>query len=56
MKHRFYFILLICFFKSFSQEKDLNYYLQKAQKNAPLLMDLNNQINNGTNIIEHTKT
>ena len=44
MKHRFYFILLICFFKSFSQEKDLNYFIQKAEKNAPLLTDLKNQI------------
>ena len=45
MKHRFYFILLICFFKSFSQEKDLNYFLVKAQNNAPLLVDIKNQIN-----------
>ena len=44
MKHRFYFILLICFFKSFSQEKDLNYFLQKAEKNAALLTDIKNQI------------
>ncbi len=38
-----YVLFLICF-KSFSQEKDLNFYLQKAQKNAPLLTDLKNQI------------
>ena len=30
--------------KSFSQEKDLNFYLQKAQKNSPLLIDLKNQV------------
>lgn len=48
MKYRFYFVLLICFFKSFSQERDLNYFLQKAQNNAPLLTDLKNQINSNT--------
>ena len=36
--------MLICFFKSFSQEKDLNYFLVKAQNNAPLLVDIKNQI------------
>lgn len=41
------FKLLILFFiafKSFSQEKDLNFYLQKAQMNSPFLTDLKNQI------------
>ena len=40
--------MLICFFKSFSQEKDLNYFLLKAQNNAPLLKDIKNQISGNT--------
>ena len=44
MKYRFYFIALLCLFKSFSQEKDLTYFLVKAQNNAPLLSDIQNQI------------
>ena len=48
MKYKFCIVLFICFFKSFSQEKDLNYYLQKAQMNAPLLKDINNQISSNT--------
>lgn len=48
MKHTFYFVLFLCFFKSFSQEKDLNYFLVKAQNNAPLLTDIKNQINSNT--------
>ena len=48
MKYSFYFVLLFCFFKSFSQEKDLNYFLQRAEKNAPLLTDIKNQISANT--------
>ena len=48
MKYSFYFVLLFCFFKSFSQEKDLNYFLQHAEKNAPLLTDIKNQISANT--------
>ena len=44
MNYSYFFVLLICFFKSFSQEKDLNYFLQKAEKNAPMLTDITNQI------------
>jgi outer membrane protein TolC len=42
------FIILLTFslicFKSFSQEKDLQFYIEKAQNNSPLLKDLSNQI------------
>ena len=48
MKYSFCFVLLFCFFKSFSQEKDLNYFLQRAEKNAPLLTDIKNQISANT--------
>lgn len=48
MKYRFYFVLFLCFFKSFSQEKDLNYFLAKAQNNAPLLADIKNKIVSNT--------
>ncbi len=48
MKYSLHFVLFLCFFKSFSQEKDLNYFLQKAQKNAPLLTDIKNQISANT--------
>ena len=44
MKIRFFFVALLCFCKLFSQQKDLNYFLLKAQKNSPLLFDLKNQI------------
>jgi hypothetical protein len=44
MKFKFLIILFVLFFKSFSQEKDLNFYIQKAQANTPLLNDLKNQI------------
>jgi outer membrane protein TolC len=37
-------ILLLSTVKSFSQDKDLVFYIQKAQKNSPLLKDLSNQI------------
>ena len=48
MKYNICFILLIVFFKSFSQEKDLNYFLVKSQNNAPLLTDIKNQISANT--------
>lgn len=37
------FFILLCA-KSFSQEKDLDYYIKKAQNNSPLLADYSNQI------------
>lgn len=36
-------IVLFCF-KSFSQEKDLGFYIDKAKANSPLVTDLSNQI------------
>jgi len=39
-----FFILVLCSLPSFSQEKDLPYYLEKAQANSPLLKDLSNQL------------
>jgi outer membrane protein TolC len=44
MKSVLYFILVLFSFKSFSQEKDLRFYVDKAQTNSPLLKDLSNQI------------
>ncbi len=44
MKFILHFILLLSFFKSFSQEKDLSYFMDHAQKNSPLLIDYKNQI------------
>jgi outer membrane protein TolC len=44
MTLRLLIILFLCFFKSFSQEKNLNYFLEKAKENSPLLKDYNNQI------------
>jgi outer membrane protein TolC len=44
MKWYFFFILVLIGFKSFSQEKDLNYFLEKARINSPLLADYQNQI------------
>lgn len=44
MKLKILIILLLCCIKSYSQEKDLNYFLRKAQTNSPLLSDLKNQI------------
>ncbi len=48
MKFKVIFILFCCSFKSFSQEKDLNYYIEKAQKNSPLLFDLKNQMHSNS--------
>jgi outer membrane protein TolC len=44
MKFKFLIILFLILFKSFSQERDLNFYIQKARTNSPLLSDLKNQI------------
>ncbi|WP_293891696.1 TolC family protein [Flavobacterium sp.] len=44
MKSTFFFILFLFSVKSFSQEKDLRFYIEKAQANSPLLKDLSNQI------------
>jgi outer membrane protein TolC len=44
MKFNFFLILILFTLKSFSQEKDLHFYIEKAQKNSPLLKDLTNQI------------
>jgi hypothetical protein len=44
MKSFCFFILFLITIKSFSQEKDLRFYIEKAQKNSPLLVDLSNQI------------
>lgn len=44
MTFRLSIVLFLCFIKSFSQEKNLNYFLEKAQNNSPLLKDYNNQI------------
>jgi len=44
MKSIFFFILVLCSIRSFSQEKDLPFYIDKAQTNSPLLTDLSNQI------------
>lgn len=44
MKNILCFILVLITIKSFSQEKDLQFYIEKAQINSPLLKDLTNQI------------
>ncbi|MFM9989250.1 TolC family protein [Flavobacterium sp.] len=44
MKLKIFFILVLISVKSFSQEKDLRFYIEKAQTNSPLLKDLSNQI------------
>ena len=44
IKLKVFFILVLFSFKSFSQEKDLRFYMEKAQTNSPLLKDLSNQI------------
>jgi len=44
MRFLFFFILSLICLKSFSQEKDLRFYIEKAQNNSPLLKDLSNQI------------
>lgn len=44
MKWYFFFILILIGSKSFSQEKDLLYFIDKARTNSPLLADYQNQI------------
>ncbi|MFG4001390.1 TolC family protein [Flavobacterium aquidurense] len=44
MKRYFFFILVLISLRSFSQEKDLGYFIQKARTNSPLLADYQNQI------------
>jgi outer membrane protein TolC len=44
MKSTFWVLLFLCSLSSFSQEKDLQFYIEKAQINSPLLKDLSNQI------------
>jgi outer membrane protein TolC len=44
MKKTILIIIILCYFKSFSQERDLSFYIDKAQRNSPLLADLSNQI------------
>ncbi len=44
MKWYLFFILVFIGFKSFSQEKDLFYFIDKARTNSPLLADYQNQI------------
>lgn len=48
MKYSLCFIAFLIFVSSFSQEKDLEYYLTNAKKNAPLLVDLKNKISANT--------
>ncbi|MES2239533.1 MAG: TolC family protein [Bacteroidota bacterium] len=48
MKFQLLILLFLSFFKSFSQEKDLNYFLEKAQNNSPLIKDYSNQIKSAT--------
>ena len=44
MKIKIFLILFLLHIKSFSQEKDLRFYMEKAQTNSPFLKDLSNQI------------
>ena len=44
MKYKYFIIAFLIIFKSFAQDKDLNYFIEKAQKNSPLLLDLKNQM------------
>ena len=47
---RLFFIILVFLVtaRSFSQEKDLSFYIEKAQTNSPLLKDLANQMHANT--------
>lgn len=47
---KIFFIIVFFSIKSFSQEKDLRFYMEKAQTNSPLLKDLSNQIK--SNVID----
>jgi len=44
MKLKICLIFVLLSIKSFSQEKDLRYFIKKAQTNSPLITDFNNQI------------
>lgn len=44
MKVRFFILLVMLVCKSFSQERDLHYFIEKAQTNSPLITDYKNQI------------
>ena len=44
MRFKLLFVLVLLAAKSFSQQKDLQYYMQKAATNSPLLTDYNNQV------------
>ncbi|MFT7165067.1 MAG: outer membrane protein TolC [Flavobacterium sp.] len=48
MRSFFIILIFLLFAKSFSQEKDLLFYIEKAQSNSPLLKDLSNQIQSNT--------
>lgn len=48
MKWYFLFLFVLFGSRSFSQEKDLSYFLGKAHANSPLLTDYQNQINSAT--------
>ena len=48
MKLTVFFIIILSSIKSFSQEKDLRFYMEKAQTNSPLLKDISNQIKSNT--------
>lgn len=48
MKKIIFFVLVMFGVRSFSQEKDLLFYLDKAKSNSPLLIDLANQIKSNT--------
>lgn len=48
MELKIFFIIVLFSVKSFSQEKDLRFFMEKAQTNSPLLKDLSNQIKTNT--------
>ncbi len=48
MKLKVTLLFILFVFKSFCQEKDLNFFVKKARENAPLLVDLSNQIKANT--------
>jgi len=48
MKLMICLIFVLLSIRSFSQEKDLRYFIEKAQTNSPLITDFNNQIKSAT--------
>jgi outer membrane protein TolC len=48
MKLKIYLIIVLLSIKSFSQQKDLRYFIEKAQTHSPLITDFNNQIQSAT--------